>query len=236
MPPSDAVAKLLETFQEICKRLEFGQFVLLNTNAGFAFYWGNHPVHGSTFVPILPGDGSEYGSLIPAELLNLNEAQLDRALFVRGLGFALDDPARYLTLSLSRVKEYFKFWPSAESSALSNYARSLSFGLGFPLLLAGLALAFGVLPGSKDVASHGDLSAIRLVSLLGALYTLVHVLTWALVRYRLPVDAITLPFMALSILHATDILIPRRRPTWLQPWETRFSTHSIESGAPNHES
>ena len=44
----------------------FHRFVLLNTNAGFAFYWGNHPVHGNGFVPILPGP--EYGRLIPGEL------------------------------------------------------------------------------------------------------------------------------------------------------------------------
>jgi len=31
---------------------QFGQFVLLNTNAGFAFFWGNHPVYGLSLIHI----------------------------------------------------------------------------------------------------------------------------------------------------------------------------------------
>ncbi|MGZ9226839.1 MAG: ArnT family glycosyltransferase, partial [Anaerolineales bacterium] len=47
----------------------FRTFVLLNTNAGFAFYWGNHPIHGTHFIPILPAE--QYRDLIPTELLPL---------------------------------------------------------------------------------------------------------------------------------------------------------------------
>jgi hypothetical protein len=32
-----------------------------------------------------------------------------------------------------------------------------------------------------------------------ALYTLVHLLSWALIRYRLPVDAVLLVFAALAV-------------------------------------
>ncbi len=31
--------------------IRFNRFVLLNTNAGFAFYWGNHPIYGTRFRP-----------------------------------------------------------------------------------------------------------------------------------------------------------------------------------------
>jgi len=31
----------------------FGRFVPLNTNAGFAFFWANHPIHGTSFQSIL---------------------------------------------------------------------------------------------------------------------------------------------------------------------------------------
>jgi 4-amino-4-deoxy-L-arabinose transferase-like glycosyltransferase len=65
----------------------FDTFVLLNTNAGFAFFWGNHPVHGYNFISILPPDGPSYQELIPPELAGLNEAELDRALLKRGLAF-----------------------------------------------------------------------------------------------------------------------------------------------------
>jgi len=173
----------------------FDQFVLLNTNAGFAFFWGNHPIQGTEFIPILSGSQATYGSLIPAELRTLNEAQLDRALLLRGLGFVRDDPWRYLRLSLSRAKEYFKFWPSSDSGRASNYARVLSFGLMLPFLAAGMVLALVRSTGEERRHAPGA----SLLLLVAALYTLVHLATWTLIRYRLPVDAILIPFAALSI-------------------------------------
>ena len=101
----------------------FETFVPLNTNAGFAFSWGNHPIHGTTFVPLLPADGPSYQDLIPPDLVALNEGAMDRALLKEALGIIRADPARYVLLSISRSREYFKFWPSPESSAISNVAR-----------------------------------------------------------------------------------------------------------------
>jgi hypothetical protein len=78
----------------------FGTFVPLNTNAGFAFFWGNHPIYGTSFIPLL---GTEtYHKLIPPELLALNEAEMDRALLKLGLGFVAADPVRFVLLSFSR--------------------------------------------------------------------------------------------------------------------------------------
>ena len=34
--------------------LVFDRFVLLNTNAGFAFFWSNHPIHGQNYPAYLP--------------------------------------------------------------------------------------------------------------------------------------------------------------------------------------
>lgn len=175
--------------------LAFGEFVPLNTNAGFAFFWGNHPIQGTEFIPILSGSQATYGSLIPPELRTLNEAQLDRALLLRGLGFVRDDPWRYLRLSLSRAKEYFKFWPSSDSSRASNYARVLSFGLILPFLVSGIVLALVRSTGEERRHAPG----VSLLLLVAALYTLVHLATWTLIRYRLPVDAILMPFAALSM-------------------------------------
>jgi Dolichyl-phosphate-mannose-protein mannosyltransferase len=178
----------------------FGQFVLLNTNAGFAFFWGNHPIHGTQFIPLLP----DYGTLIPEELRGLNEAGMDKALLRQGVAFVLNDPARYLLLSISRAKEYFKFWPSQNSGALSNFARALSFGLCLPFLVSGLLLAVLGVPGQAGCNHHQDRSGVMLLILVSGLYSLVHLMTWTLVRYRLPVDAITMPFTALSMVYAYD--------------------------------
>ncbi|MEZ4661991.1 MAG: hypothetical protein R2911_30955 [Caldilineaceae bacterium] len=57
----------------------------------------------------------------------------------RGIGFVRGS-ARYVLLSISRLREYFKFWPAADSTLASNIARVGSFGLLLPLLLWGLAL------------------------------------------------------------------------------------------------
>ena len=199
--------------------LAFGEFVLLNTNAGFAFFWGNHPIHGAHFVPILPA--SEYGTLIPADLQKLDEARLDRALLQRGVSFVSEEPLRYFLLSVSRAKEFCKFWPSQESSVWSNLVRVLSFGLFLPFLLA------GVLQGichqrRRDLASAR--SAVILLLLVCVVYSSIHLATWTLVRYRLPVDAVLMPFAALSVVNTYDWVFGK----------THTATETLGSSAVTH--
>jgi hypothetical protein len=178
----------------------FGRFVLLNTNAGYAFYWANHPIHGTDFIPILPSE--TYRSLIPDELVALDEASLDAALLRRGLQFVVDDPVRYVKLSLSRARELFKFWPSPDSEALSNLVRVLSFGIWLPFILAGLVFGWGIVRRGDERGR-----ATLLLYAYVAAYTLVHLLSWALIRYRLPIDAILLVFAGLACA--------RFRPGWV---------------------
>jgi 4-amino-4-deoxy-L-arabinose transferase-like glycosyltransferase len=164
----------------------FGRFVPINTNAGFAFYWANHPVHGTRFQGILSDEGPGYVALIPVELRRLDEAALNDALMARGLGFVRSDPRRYVLLCLSRLEDYFMFWPSGRSSALSNVSRVLSFGLLLPLMLAGLWL------------SRLHWRRWMPLYLFAGSYVIVHLLSWALIRYRLPVDAVLLVFAGLA--------------------------------------
>jgi hypothetical protein len=185
----------------------FGTWTPLNTNAGFAFFWGNHPIYGTTFVGILPGEQA-YQALIPPELRSLNEAQLDQALLKRGIGFIVDDPLRYLLLSLSRTREYFKFWPSAESGTISNLARVASFGLLWPLMLYGLLRS---LPLLRKPTLAGQRAALMLCALFIIVYSAIHLLTWALIRYRLPVDAILLIFAAFGVVQLATVVGRWRR-------------------------
>ncbi|GAB4543414.1 MAG: hypothetical protein Kow0063_36580 [Anaerolineae bacterium] len=168
----------------------FGSFVLLNTNAGFAFFWGNHPIHGHNFISILPADGPSYQDLIPPELLDLNEAELDRALLKRALGFIQAEPGRYLILSISRIKDYFMFWPTSESGLISNLSRVLSFGILWPFM------AFGLVYHCR----HAWASERLILYIFVVIYTAIHLLSWALIRYRLPVDAILLVFAGAAIM------------------------------------
>jgi hypothetical protein len=180
--------------------LVFDQFVLLNTNAGYVFFWANHPIHGTNFVSILGSEYPSYYELIPPDLLSLDEAALEKALLREGLQFVIDDPVRYILLSVSRVKDYFLFWPKAESSLLSNISRVGSFGLFLPFMLYGLLLSFkSIWPQRRGLA--GDIKSAGIVLLYAfiVVYTGVHLLSWAYVRYRLPVDTVLVIFAALGI-------------------------------------
>lgn len=171
----------------------YGEFLLLNSNAGYALYSAQHPMHGTSF--------QEYTAApLPAELmsLGLNEAQWDKALTARGIEFVLADPVRYLLLSLSRVRDYFEFWPTADSSLVFDLGRVLSFGLFLPFMLYGLFLSFcpTLLPVNHSPFTIHQFSLLHLFIVV---YSLLHIFTWAMSRYRAPVDAVLLLFAALAI-------------------------------------
>jgi 4-amino-4-deoxy-L-arabinose transferase-like glycosyltransferase len=179
----------------------FDRLVLLNTNAGYAFYFGNHPIYGTRFVGILPEHMGKYSDLIPVELRHLDEAALDQALLKEALDIIVTDPGRYLLLSLSRAEEYFKFWPSPNSSPISNFSRVASFGLMLPFMLYGLWRVF---------AAYRSSPVLWLLFLFMSFYTAIHMLTWTLIRYRLPVDAVLILFAGYGIADLVQRLSYRR--------------------------
>jgi len=167
--------------------LAFHRFVPLNTNAGFAFFWANHPTRGTNWGAGFEDGRYGYQNLIPEELRGPNEAELNDALMREGLRFVIENPRRYLLLSLSRVKFYFIFWPLSSSSFISNLSRLLSFGLYLPFMIYGL------------VTSLRHWRRCLLLYLFVGTYTLIHVLSWPMIRYRLPVDAVLIIFAALAL-------------------------------------
>lgn len=187
----------------------FSSFVLLNTNAGFAFFWGNHPIQGTDFVPILPAD--QYGYLIPNELRGMNEAEMDKALLKRGFDFVREDPLRYLLLSANRIKEYIRFWPSYDSGSAANILRFLSSGIFLPVAVWGLLLALRTRIKKTGFAGFDMGTGTSLLLVTGGAYTIIHLMTWTLIRYRLPVDAVFMPFAALSLVAAYDFFINRAK-------------------------
>jgi hypothetical protein len=182
----------------------FGRLTLPNTNAGFTIFWSNHPVYGTRFVPAFSAaDGVSYQALIPEELRHLNEAELDRALLREGLAIIQADPARYLLLSLSRIPVYFIFWPTSDSTLLSNLGRVFSFGLFLPFMAGGLLMALNRLrptmrSGRQETGPFWA-AGVWLLLLFMFIYTGIHLASWANVRYRLPVDAVLILFAAYAL-------------------------------------
>ncbi|MCJ7535284.1 MAG: glycosyltransferase family 39 protein [Anaerolineales bacterium] len=174
--------------------LRFDRFVLLNTNAGYALFWSNHPIYGTQFVPILTDEMGSYLELIPEELLSLDEAALDQELLKIGIGFVVQDPLRYLALSISRIPPYFVFWPSSSSSLISNISRVSSFGIMLPFMLYGLFRSY--IERAKPLITR----PLFLLYLFMLVYTGIHVLTWTLIRYRMPVDAVLVIFAGLAVV------------------------------------
>jgi len=178
--------------------LVYDQFLLLNSNTGYAMYSAQHPMHGTTF--------SEFDAApLPEGSWGRSEPDLDRDLMREGIRFVLDEPGRYLLLSLSRLRAFFEFWPTPDTTLLHNVGRTGSFGLFLPFMLYGLYLAIRrqrVSSRSSDEPGRLGGSAFGLLYLFIVFYTLLHVLTWAMVRYRLPVDAVLLPFASLGIAEA----------------------------------
>lgn len=171
----------------------YHQFLLLNSNAGYALFASNNPNLGTNW------SNDEVVVPVPKELAGQNEAELDRALTRRGIEFILSDPNRYLLLSLDKTLEYFWFWPSATSSRISNLNRVLSFGLYLPFMLLGLCLS---------------LSRWRnfvILYLFASIHTLIHLLSWPAPRYRLTVDAVFMVFAALALIELAKQLKSWRR-------------------------
>jgi hypothetical protein len=84
---------------------------------------------------------------------------------------------------------------------LYNVGRVISFGLFLPFMLAGVVLALrraGPLRTPADWARFST-TPLALALLFMVFYSLLHILTWAMIRYRLPVDAVLMPFAALAL-------------------------------------
>jgi hypothetical protein len=127
---------------------------------------------------------------------------MEQSLMRLALQDAAVNPARIARLSLSRLAEYFRFWPAGAPVTGSDVIRFVSFGALFPFALAGIVIA-------------GHREGTSLFLLFCGLYTAIHLLSWSLIRYRLPVDAVLTIFAAISVAAAL-----RRFPLW----RSRFRT------------
>jgi 4-amino-4-deoxy-L-arabinose transferase-like glycosyltransferase len=176
--------------------LVYHEILPLNSNAGYALYASTNPGLGTDWrndKVVVP---------VPEELVGQNEAELNKALTQKGVEFILSDPQRYFWLTLDKTLEYFWFWPSRDSSLISNLNRVLSFGLYLPFMLFGLYLS---------LARWRNFAVLYLFMLI---HTGIHLLTWPAPRYRLTVDAVSMIFAALALLELARLFKSwRHRPS-----------------------
>ena len=171
--------------------LVYREFLLLNSNAGYALFASNNPNLGTDW------NNENVVVPIPGELKGQNEAELDRALTKKGLGYIFADPERYLWLTLDKTLEFFWFWPSNDSSRISNLNRVLSFGLYLPFMLFGLYLSFS------------RWRSFSVLYLFIFIHTAIHLLSWPAPRYRLAVDAVSMVFAGMALLE-----LARQTKSW----------------------
>ncbi len=101
----------------------------------------------------------------------------------RGIEFVAMEPVRYLRLSLSRYR-LLQVRPSAETTLLSTTRGRGLLGLFLPFMLYGRRARSGGATGCSTFILF---------------YSVLHIFTWAMIRYRPPVDAVLLLFAALAI-------------------------------------
>lgn len=171
----------------------WGQFELLETQFGHVFWNGNHPDHNGDFHPfkVFP---------IPEDVLALdNDSKITKALLAMGVENVLNDPGHFILLTITRLREFFKFWPTADSSPLANLVRIFSFGLLWPVALAGIAFS---------LRQWRVLSPLWLFMLL---HTGVYGSSWTMIRYRVPLDAILVIFAGLAVTVLVEVALASYR-------------------------
>jgi 4-amino-4-deoxy-L-arabinose transferase-like glycosyltransferase len=160
----------------------WGEFLLSEAQFGHVFWNGNHPGHQGNFHPFVVFE-------IPDKVLVLdNDALITKELLRRGIENVRHDPGHFALLTLTRLRELFKFWPTEDSSALSNLLRVMSFGIMWPFALAGVIVSW---------RRWRELTPMMLFMLT---HIGVYAVTWTMIRYRIPVDAVLIPFAAVAVV------------------------------------
>lgn len=159
----------------------WGRFLLLEAQFGHVFWNGNHPDSEGDFHPYRV-------FTIPDEVLvSNNDAIITNQLLRMGLENIFEDPGLFVSLTITRLREFFKFWPTSESDSLANIMRVLSFGLLLPLSLIGLWFA------------KKESEKLLPIWIFMVIHTAVYAVSWTMIRYRIPLDAFLAIFAGLAI-------------------------------------
>jgi len=181
------------------------------------FLFWESPGVGTRFIPILDENTGGYSALIPKELHRMDEASLDQELLKRGIH--LWWMTRSVICSIAEpVPVYFQFWPSKESGLLSNLPGSQA------LVCYGLSCCMASSYPSSGALGRYPVWWLRrlLAPDVVFIYTSIHLLSWALIRYRLPVDAVLVIFAGMAVIDLANRLLRSGKQTQLPTTGHRF--------------
>jgi 4-amino-4-deoxy-L-arabinose transferase-like glycosyltransferase len=172
----------------------FGRPVMISTNFGYNFWLGNYPGVKAT-------TGSRYDRRgMDAEAQSVwqkpgTEASRDAEFTRLAIGHILSDLPGFARLTLSKAGEFWAIYSEPMTlrrprSRIEWPASLLSYGLLLPFAAVGLLRS---LPRSRFAV---------LVFSLASLTTLVHAVTLAKLRYRLPLDTFVILYGAGGVVAA----------------------------------
>jgi 4-amino-4-deoxy-L-arabinose transferase-like glycosyltransferase len=158
----------------------WNRFLLLEAQFGHVFWNGNHPDAHGNFHPWI------IFKIPRGVLASRNDVDMTSQLLKMGIENVLTDPGNFAMLTLTRLREFFKFWPSSDSNLMNNILRVVSFGIMWPFSLAGLVL------------SRKEWRTLLPLYLFMIIHTGIYAITWTMIRYRIPLDAVLIPFASLA--------------------------------------
>jgi 4-amino-4-deoxy-L-arabinose transferase-like glycosyltransferase len=166
----------------------WGRFMLLEAQFGHVFWNGNNPAAKDTL-------DYSYVYPIPSDILaSNNDAKITSDLLILGIKNVLNDPELFIKLTLVRLREFIKFWPTNETSLIGNIARVTSFGIIWPFVILGMWL------------SRYRWRELMPIYIFMIIHFGVYVISWTMIRYRMPLDAIWIIFAAVSISALFDYI------------------------------
>lgn len=157
------------------------RFLLLESQFGHVFWNGNHPGHQGDFHP------TKVFQIPRAVLASGNDAIITNTLLRMGLANVRADPVHFARLTVTRLREFFTFWPTSDSDTMANALRVLSFGWLAPLSAVGLAVC---------ARRWRDLMPLYLFMFI---HTGIYAVSWTMIRYRMPLDAVLVLFGAVVV-------------------------------------